>query len=75
MSAPAKRSHILMATVDFVPEPYRILGLVEATVTVASTICDRVPIVPLDNEEIFEISLIEAITPVRSCPEPSVSRA
>ena len=34
--AQAKRSHILMATVDTLPEPYRILGLVEATVTVPS---------------------------------------
>ena len=39
-TAPAKaeRARILMATVDSLPEPYRILGLVEATVAVTTDV-------------------------------------
>ncbi len=51
MSAPAERSHILMATVDFLPEPYRILGLVEATVTVPSDVAPTGPLLDLLEDE------------------------
>ena len=51
MSAPAKHSHILMATVDFLPEPHRILGLVEATVTVPSDVGPTGPLLDLLEQE------------------------
>ncbi len=55
MSTPAKGSRVLMATVDFVPEPYRILGLVEATVTVPSDVAPTGPLLDLLEDEAVDL--------------------